>query len=294
MHYNGPIIRPHTEANDLFVEVTVGCTHNSCTFCNFYHGYPFRMASLEQVEADLQEARRYTDDPGRIWASGGNPYAMSTERLSELGRLFKKYFPNTPLATYARVDDLNLKTVEEMQYLRDFGWDDLVIGIESGDDDVLRHVNKGYTAADILEGCRRLEQAGVRYRVIYLGGLAGKGHGIETAHRTAVLLNQLHPYYLFLTTVSVLPGTELYEERARGEFVEMGERERLDELITLLDKMKNDIRVFQVPNTTRITFDIDLQKEKADVLPQLRRIRDETTDEDEARMQAYRDSMTGV
>ena len=134
----------------------------------------------------------------------------------------------------------------------------------------------------------------MRYRVIYLGGLAGKGHGIETAYRTAVLLNQLHPYYLFLTTVSVLPGTELYEERARGEFVEMGERERLDGLITLLDKMKNDIRVFQVPNTTRITFDIDLQKEKADVLPQLRRIRDETTDEDEARMQAYRDSMTGV
>lgn len=294
MHYNGPIIRPHTEANDLFVEVTVGCTHNSCTFCNFYHGYPFRMAPLEQVEADLQEARRYTDDPGRIWASGSNPYAMSTERLAELGRLFKKYFPHTPLATYARVDDLNRKTVEEMQYLRDLGWDDLVIGIESGDDDVLRHVNKGYTAADILEGCRRLEQAGVRYRVIYLGGLAGKGHGIETAYRTAVLLNQLHPYYLFLTTVSVLPGTELYEERARGEFVEMGERERLDELITLLDKMKNDIRVFQVPNTTRITFDIDLQKEKADVLPQLRRIRDETTDEDEARMQAYRDSMTGV
>ena len=99
----------------------------------------------------------------------------------------------------------------------------------------------------------------MRYRVIYLGGLAGKGHGIETAYRTAVLLNQLHPYYLFLTTVSVLPGTELYEERARGEFVEMGERERLDELITLLDKMKNDIRVFQVPNTTRITFDIDLK-----------------------------------
>ena len=83
-----------------------------------------------------------------------------------------------------------------------------------------------------------------------------------------------------------------------GTFLEkslpVGERERLDEFITLLDEMKNDIRVFQVPNTTRITFDIDLQKEKADVLPQLRRIRDETTDEDEARMQAYRDSMTGV
>ena len=50
------------------------------------------------------------------------------------------------------MDDLNRKTVEEMRYLRDLGWDDLVIGIGSGDDDVLLHVNKGYTAADILEG----------------------------------------------------------------------------------------------------------------------------------------------
>ena len=244
MHYNGPIIRPHTEANDLFVEVTVGCTHNSCTFCNFYRDYPFRVAPIEQVEADLREARRYTSDPGRIWASGGNPYALSTERLAALGGLFKQYFPKTPLATYARVDDLARKTVEEMEYLRNLGWDDLVIGIESGDDAVLRHVNKGYTAADILEGCCKLEQAGVRYRVIYLGGLAGKGRGVETAHRTAGLLNQLHPYYLFLTTVFVLPGTKLYEERACGEFIEMGERERLDEFITLLEEMQNDIRVF--------------------------------------------------
>lgn len=62
-------------------------------------------------------------------------------------------------------------------------------------------MNKGYTAADILEGCKKLEEAGVTYRIIYLGGLAGKGHGIETAHRTAAVLNQLHPYYMYLTTV---------------------------------------------------------------------------------------------
>ena len=181
-----------------------------------------------------------------------------------------------------------------MKYLKTLGFGDLVVGIESGDDDVLTHVNKGYSSADILEGCKRLEDAGVSYRVIYLGGLAGKGHGEETAKRTADVLNQLHPYLMYLTTVSVLPGTELYEERRRGDFIEQDEKERLLEFMTLLDEMKNDIRVFAAPNTTRFSFDIDLQKEKDKVIARMQSIREQLTDQDEARIQAYRDAMVTV
>lgn len=294
MHYNGPIVRPQTDADSLFVEVTVGCTHNSCTFCNFYDGFPFRMAKLAQIEEDLQEAKREYGSVERIWASGGNPYALATAKLADVGRLFQKYFPEAKVSTYARVDDLCRKSVDEMKLLKSLGFGDLVVGIESGDDDVLSHTNKGYTAADIIEGCSRLEAAGVAYRVIYLGGLAGKGHGVESARRTTALLNRLHPYFMYLTTVSVLPGTKLYEERERGEFIEEDEKERLTEFITLLDEMKNDIGVFAAPNTTRFSFNIDLQKEKSAVIEKMRLIRDSLTDEDEARIQAYRDSMTGV
>lgn len=294
MHYHGPIVRPQTDAFDLFIEVTVGCTHNSCTFCNFYDGFPFHIAPVSQIEEDLQEAKRKHVHPDRIWASGGNPYALSTKKLAVIGKLFQKYFPGVPVSTYARVDDLTRKSVEDMKYLKSLGWGDLVIGIESGDDDVLAHVNKGYTAQDILDGCQKLEKAGVTYRIIYLGGLAGKGHGEETAHRTAKLLNQLHPYFMYLTTVSVLPGTELYDERAAGQFVEESEKERLTEFITLLSEMKNDIRVFAAPNTTRFTFNIDLQKEKGYVIDRMRIIRDSLTAKDERRIQAYRNAMTSV
>lgn len=51
----------NTEANRVqqedyrqFIEVTVGCTHNSCKFCNFYRGYQFRMVPLVQIESDLK------------------------------------------------------------------------------------------------------------------------------------------------------------------------------------------------------------------------------------------------
>lgn len=294
MHFHGPIVRPQTDAYSLFVEVTVGCTHNSCTFCNFYKDFPFRTVPLTQIEADLKEASITDPDAKRIWANGGNPYALSTQKLADIGKLFQKYFPDAIVTTYARVDDLCRKSVKDMKYLKSLGWGDLVVGIETGDDDVLTHVNKGYTSADILEGCKRLEEAGVNYRIIYLGGLAGKGHGIETAHRTAEIFNQIHPYYMYLTTVSVLPGTKLYEERKEGKFVEENESERLDEFMTLLNEMKNDIRVFAAPNTTRFAFDIDLQKQKKEVISKMKYLQSHLTEDDEKEFQAYRDSMETV
>ena len=294
MHLHGPIVRPQTDADSLFIEVTVGCTHNSCTFCNFYDGYPFRVAPLSQIEEDLAEAHATWPDAPRIWANGGNPYALSTEKLMAVGRLIRKHYPDAKVTTYARVDDLCRKSVEEMRRLAELCWDDLVVGVETGDDAVLSATNKGYTASDVLEGCRRLEEAGVGYRVIYLGGIAGKGHGVESARRTASVLNQLHPYYLYLTTVSVLPGTRLYEQRAAGEFEEQDERERLDEFMALLGALENDMGVFAAPNTTRFSFAIDLQAQKGEVIDRMRRIRDGLTEEDEARLQAYRDRMVTV
>ena len=120
MHYNGPIVRPQTDADSIFIEVTVGCTHNQCSFCNFYEGYPFSVASMQQIEEDLIEASRRYPAAKKIWANGGNPYALGTERLATIGRLIKTYFPESRISAYARVTDLTRKSVEEMRLLRTY------------------------------------------------------------------------------------------------------------------------------------------------------------------------------
>lgn len=288
MHYNGPIVRPQTDANSLFVEVTVGCTHNSCKFCNFYEGYPFSVAPLEQIEEDLAEARRIYPSVGKIWANGGNPYALSTEKLAEIGKLFRKYFPESRISTYARIDDLTRKSVEEMRYLKELGWEDLVIGFENGDDEALSYMNKGYTSADVVEGCRKLEEAGVDYRLIFLGGLAGKGKCEASALKTAEVLNQLHPYLMYLNSVSVLPGTPLYEERQKGVFQEAGEKELVMEFVTLLENMKNDIKIFAAPNTTPFSFYVDLQPNKKELIRQMRGFADSLSDAEESELSEQR------
>ena len=145
MHYNGPIVRPPHEAYSVMLETTVGCTHNSCRFCTFYKDVPFHMAPLNQIEEDLKEVSRINPNVPRVWASGGDPFTMTTSKIETLAKLIKKYLPSANIAMYARVDSLFNKTVEDISYLRSLGVNDIVIGIENGDNETLSFMNKGYT-----------------------------------------------------------------------------------------------------------------------------------------------------
>lgn len=294
MHFHGPIVRPQTDAYSVFVEVTVGCTHNSCKFCNFYKGFPFRVAPMEQIEEDLQEARRRWPKAKHVWASGGNPFALSTTKLLAIAKLFKKYMPQAEINTYARVDDLKRKSVADIKALRAAGYNSIVLGLESGDDEVLKNMNKGYNSQEILDGCRKLEEGGIDYRIIYLGGLAGRGKGVESARRTAEVFNQIHPFYMYLTTVSVLRDTPLYDEVLTGEFEEETEKERLQEFHELLKDMKNPITVFSETSTVTVPFIANMPKDKQRILPMLENVIEKITPADERRILEARRMQTAV
>ena len=295
MHFHGPIIRPQTDAlNSTFLEVTVGCSHDQCKFCSFYDGYPFRMAPLEQIEADLKEIAQFDPNTSKIWASGGNPYVMNVKRLATIGQLIRQYLPKARISTYAHVNDVLAKSVEEIAYLKTQGYVDIVIGIESADDAVLQAMNKGYTVADIREAFARLEAAAVDYRIIYLGGLAGKGRCVESAQKTAAVLNDFCPKAMILTTVAILPGTELYAEWQAGLFEAATEKERVEEFRALVAGLQNDIHIFAQTSTDFVGFTAQLQADKADVLAQLDAAIADFTPELEARLSAFRAQMTQV
>ena len=259
MHYTGPVIRPPYEAGSVMLEVTVGCTHDSCTFCTYYKGHPFRPAPLEQVRADLAEIARFRPGTDHIWAAGGDPFSMSARRLLELAALVHEYLPGATISTYARVDSMRNKSVEDLRALHDAGYTDIMIGIESGDDEVLAHVNKGYTAADVVEQCGKLDEAGLPYNCIYLGGIAGAGRAEETAARSAEVFNQIHPRFMYLTTVTIFPDSELGAEVARGDFAPMSELERFREFRALVAALENPI----VVDTRLVTNSIGLRRRAA-------------------------------
>ena len=246
MHYTGTIWRPPYEAASLLLEVTAGCTHHQCKFCTLYNDlpFPFRMSSMEDIEEDLREVqktgRRWNlQNIDRVFLTGANPFVLSYYKLAALAERIRKYLPSVKsIGSFARVTDITPKTDKELEKLCAFGYDGLTIGIETGDDEALRFMNKGYTSAYIIAQCQRLDAAGIHYNFFYLAGISGAGRGVTGAASTAALCNQIHPARIGANMLTVYPDSELYAEIQRGNWQEEGELEKYKEVRTLIENLQ--------------------------------------------------------
>lgn len=255
MHFYGTIWRPPYEAESLLLQATAGCTHHACKFCTLYEDLPFRfrMSPLEEVEADLQEAQLWGTDPmallsarlqglarpkgpRRVFLVGANPFVLQAGRLEEIAGLIRRYLPTVEtIGCFARVTDVGLKSEKELRRLRALGYDGLTLGVETGDEEALAFMNKGYGARDIIEQAGRLDEAGISYSFFYLAGISGAGRGAEGALRSAEVFNQAHPVRVGSSMLTVFPSSELYREIQAGNWREESELEKLGELRTLIE-----------------------------------------------------------
>ena len=124
--------------------------------------------------------------------------------------------------------------------LKDMGLNEISLGVESGDDWTLDRINKGYHAADILEQCAKLDEAGVAYWMTFLNGVAGQEHSAEHALHSAEIFSQCHPMVVGTGGLTLFPGTPLLEEAERGEFTPLTEKEMLIELKTFVEHLSCD------------------------------------------------------
>ena len=242
LNYNGTIYRPPIEAYTLLLPVTEGCSHNRCRFCNMYHGVKFRMLSLAEIEAWLQEIYRvngvYCEEVERIYLVGADPFALSASNLERVIILIKKYLPNVAVVSmYAAIRNIMSKTDAQLIRLKDLGVNDLYVGVESGLDDVLEKLDKGNSVDDVRRQCDRLNRIGIRHMALLMLGAAGKGRGIENAVATATLLNDIKPTSILISTMAAFDGTALSEDIQRGEFTPAGETEILTEDKTLIENL---------------------------------------------------------
>lgn len=245
MHYTGTVWRPPYEASSLLLEVTAGCTHHKCKFCTLYDDIPFKfkLTPLEDIEADLKEAKGQF----RLWIGhkvsrtflvGANPFVLKASRLFEIAELVHQYFPSSKtIGCFSRVTDITPKTDEELLQLKKAGYDGLTIGIETGDDEALSFMNKGYISKDILTQCQRLDKVGISYNFFYLTGVSGAGRGEVGAKATAEICNQLHPQIVGASMLTIYPNSELYQEIQKGNWKEEQEIEKYRELKALVENL---------------------------------------------------------
>ena len=246
MHYTGTIWRPPYEAYSLLVQVTAGCTHHSCKFCTLYEDLPFkfRMSPFSEVESDLAESSRYYKNVPRIFFTGANPFVLTTDKLKTLAQMVKKYYPNCEtIGCFGRVTDVYNKSVDDLKELRKLGYDGITFGVETGNDEALAFMNKGFRSSDTIEQMKKLEEAGISYNFFYLTGISGAGHGEYGAKKTAEVFNQLHPQIIESSMLTIYKTSELYQEIQKGTWKEESEIEKLAELKALIENLTIKTRI---------------------------------------------------
>jgi radical SAM superfamily enzyme YgiQ (UPF0313 family) len=235
MQYEGSVYRPPSEAYSLIIQVTIGCSHNGCTFCPMYWDKRFRARSFEEVYADLQEARRENPRVERIFFADGDALCLSTERLLPLLEAARALFPEcSRIGVYGRAENILRKTDEQLAQLRQAGLGIIYLGAESGSAEVLKRVNKGETPEDMVTAVRRAEAAGIPVSVTFISGLGGRELMDEHAVETGRMIGAMGASYVGLMTLMIAPGSSISADIQSGKFEPLTTQDVMRELELIL------------------------------------------------------------
>ena len=231
MHYEGTIIRPPSEAFSILLQVTLGCSHNKCTFCGTYKDKRFTIKDDQTIMADILFASKYMVNQHRLFLMDGDALIIPQRKLVWILDMIKEHLPWVRrVGAYANAKSVKMKSDEDLVELKEKGLGILYLGVESGDNEILRKVCKGTTAENLIKQGRRVREAGIKLSVTVLLGIAGPLDSLRHARATGELLTAMDPNYIGALTVMLLPNTPLEKDYSAGRFELPDTRELLLEL----------------------------------------------------------------
>ena len=247
MKYEGTLYRPPSEAYSLIIQVTIGCAHNQCTFCNMYREKKFRVRTKEEIMRDLDECYAvYGTRVRRVFFADGDALVVKTDLLLELLAYVHEKFPYVErISSYGTAKDVLKKSEEDLKALAAAGLELIYIGAESGDDRVLEHIKKDVTAADIIAAGQKLKRCGLKTSVTLISGLGGRKGIREHAVRSAELITGMNPEYASFLTLRLYEGTKMNEEVKRGEMELITPDEIVEEMELFLSHVDSPGTIFR-------------------------------------------------
>jgi radical SAM superfamily enzyme YgiQ (UPF0313 family) len=240
MHYEGYCIRPPSEADSILLQVTLGCSHNRCTFCGTYRDKQrFRIKDDRIILSDILYAARHMQNEDRLFLMDGDALIIPHPRLMWILERIREHLPWVKrVGAYANVKSIKKRSIEELTQLRESNLGILYYGVETGDDQLRAAIHKGSTAAICIEMGRRVKEAGIRLSATVLLGIGGRENSLRHARATGQLLSAMDPDFVGALTVMLIPGTPLYEDYVNGTFAlpdEAGMLRELREMIANTD-----------------------------------------------------------
>ncbi len=238
MRYEGPIYRPPSEADSLLIQATVGCPHNRCTFCMVYkNGLRYKVRDVKEIKTDILTARdRYGDHVRTLFFPAGNTIAMKTADLCEILSFAKKVFLNLERITvYGSSQYIHKKGPQDLKRLAEAGLSRIHVGLESGDDVILKKIKKGTTQKEQIEAGRWVMDVGIELSLYVILGIGGRVRTGPHATETTNVLNEIEPDFIRLRTFVPKINTPLLADVQNGSFKMLGPHEVLQETALLIN-----------------------------------------------------------
>jgi len=219
MHYEGYCIRPPSEADSILLQVTLGCSHNKCTFCGSYQDKRFRIKEDAIILSDILFASRHMQHEDRLFLMDGDALIIPQRRLMGILERIKEHLPRVKrVGAYANTKGIRMKSPEELRQLRENNLGILYYGVETGDDEIRNDIRKGSSAETCIEMGRRVREAGIQLSATVLLGIGGREQSLRHARATGKVLSAMDPDFVGALTVMLIPGTPLYRDFVDGRF----------------------------------------------------------------------------
>jgi len=248
------IIRPPSEHASYYLPLTSGCSNNSCTFCAFSFTN-LGIRDLDDVKREIDAMSLYVNS--RMWMAGqpdivyailrqwdgmrvflqdGDALVYPYPKLMEALRYLNGKFPALErIASYATPQDILRRSVQELRDLKDQKLGILYMGVESGDDEVLKKIRKNVTHDQMVEAAKKVKASGILLSVTVILGLGGVAGSEKHALESARILTEMDPDYAGALTLTLIPETELYKEWEQGRFEMITPFDSLRELKTMVE-----------------------------------------------------------
>jgi len=247
LRYNGPIYRPPSEADSLLVQATIGCPWNKCTFCMVYKKGPkFKIRPVKDIKEDLLWAKKYyCPSVKKVFFPSGNTIIMKTEDFVEILNYTKSLFPNLERITiYGSAQYIVKKGLDDLKKIAKAGLTRVHVGLESGDDIILKHVKKGSTKDIQIKAGKLVKQAGIELSEYIIIGLGGKKRTKEHIEETIDALNKINPDFIRIRTFLPKINTPILDEIHSGEFQILSPYEVLKETYELIKNLQVTSQVY--------------------------------------------------
>jgi radical SAM superfamily enzyme YgiQ (UPF0313 family) len=228
----------------------------------------YRVRPLSDIMEDIDMAKRQLGSVHQVFLCDGDAISLETKDLLKIIHKLKRTFPELQeIATYAGPKSTLKKSKEELKLLKEAGLTKAYLGVESGDDIVLKETCKGVNAAQMLEAGTNLVSAGVELYAIILIGLAGKERSVQNAIATAELINKMQPAHLTAMTYMPVPGTRMYQDIENGKFEVLDTRECLKEIRTLVDHITlQELHFLSNHASNYVSIDGYLSKDREEII----------------------------